>query len=155
MSEKKPDRQLTPVAIPRGPAAPPTGGWKLVADVAQDAPGFTKAWYVHRDADLFTWSDEKGIASFQFCFGKQDAEQMIAWDRDKFVAAGSVDTGESSPVKNNSPIMRAADARTARAPTEWLCVKAGLPDEVVQFVEHALGWGQSRGATDTYRFPRS
>jgi len=156
MSEKRPPSQgarLTPVAVPQ--AVDPAhdvgkADWLLVPDVAQDAPGFTKQWYAHATADLFVWTDGNGeIGTFQFCFDKEDGEQMVAWDRHRLGSAGSVDTGESDPLANRSPVMREANERTARAPAVWNAVKRGLPDELILFIERVMRWGQSRGATET------
>ncbi|MEW5851393.1 MAG: hypothetical protein AB2A00_21570, partial [Myxococcota bacterium] len=145
---RNPGGSLTPVAVPAvsaaaaGGDADPSSSWRVVQHLAQDAPGFTKSWYCHPDADLFLWTKpDEGIAAFQFCFDKRGDEQMVAWDRERPVEVGRVDGGESSPLHNRSPVLdtRSGGPRT-RAHAAWEELKAGLPAEVIRFVETALRW---------------
>ncbi|MBI5493642.1 MAG: hypothetical protein HY904_01365 [Deltaproteobacteria bacterium] len=136
----------TPLAVPVADAGPTAGpaDWREVPGPRQDAPGFTKQWFCHPRAELFVWRDADGrVGAFQFCFvDDNDAEQMVAWDRAKAGAVqGRVDSGESTPTANRSPILR-EDTSGPRTPARdrWAAVRDGLPPDLVSAVESALGW---------------
>lgn len=115
--------------------------WKSVKDVTQDAPGFVKTWFCHPEADLFVWTDAAGtLGALQFCFDKNTQEQMVAWDRGSPVTAGTVDSGETSPLHNRSPVLRQANLLTQQGPAVWARLHAGLPPALVREVEKRLGW---------------
>ena len=119
--------------------------WAMVQDVRQDAAGFTKHWLVHPKADLFVWADDRGeVASFQLCVRTPDtdAEHMAAWDRDSpQLTLGTVDSGESSPLANRSPVLRQTPTSPAAGlvGAAWPALRWGLPPALVSAVDVGLG----------------
>lgn len=69
--------------------------------------GFRR-WFTDRDFDLFVWYEDETrekILGFQLCYNKQGAQKALTWYRDRGYLHTAIDDGESSPLKNRTPIL--------------------------------------------------
>jgi len=66
-----------------------------------------RRWFSNENFDLIVWHDAAGeITGFQLCYGKPHDEQAIVWKKKKGFSHHRVDSGEDTPLKNRSPVLR-------------------------------------------------
>lgn len=71
----------------------------------------SRRWYRSEAADLYIWSGGRGeITAFEYCYRTAGGEYSVLWDIGRGFEFGGIDDGESSPLKNRSPI-RVHDGR--------------------------------------------
>jgi hypothetical protein len=84
--------------------------------VRQDEPSRERRWYQDDFFDLFVWTDAAGsISAFQLCYDRSHLERVLVWDATSGFSHRRVDDGESTPIKNMSPIM-VSDGRFSATP---------------------------------------
>ena len=65
-----------------------------------------RRWFADEHFDLIVWlADDDGIDGFQLCYDFGRAEHALTWDRSRGYRHDRVDDGESSAVKNRTPIL--------------------------------------------------
>jgi hypothetical protein len=65
-----------------------------------------RRWFSDEDCDLIIWSGHDGaISGFQLCYDKQTSERALTWRREVGFSHERVDSGETNPAKNQSPVL--------------------------------------------------
>jgi hypothetical protein len=65
-----------------------------------------RRWFSDDDFDLIIWWDNDDIISgFQLCYDKQKSERALTWRQESGFSHERVDSGETNPTKNQSPIL--------------------------------------------------
>jgi len=65
-----------------------------------------RRWFSDADFDLIVWFERLEIVGFQLCYGKQDQEQALSWQRHSGYCHSQVDNGEPSPGRHKAaPIL--------------------------------------------------
>ena len=65
-----------------------------------------RRWFSDADLDLIVWlADDGAISGFQLCYDKQRSERALTWRRESGFVHEQVDSGETNPAKNQSPIL--------------------------------------------------
>lgn len=66
-------------------------------------------WFRSEHADLYVWpeEDESGgvVGAFEYCYRKLDKEYRLNWDTRNGIRHARVEDGESSPLRNDSPLI--------------------------------------------------
>jgi len=71
-----------------------------------DDDGSPRRWFSDEYFDLIIWLDaDKNVAGFQLCYDKGGHERALTWRKGGETTHTSIDDGESSPLKNMSPIL--------------------------------------------------
>ncbi len=66
----------------------------------------TRRWFSDDDFDLIIWSGLDGaVTGFQLCYDKQKSERALTWRQESGFSHARVDSGETNPAKNQSPIL--------------------------------------------------
>lgn len=74
-------------------------------DVKQERSG-QRRWFESDEIDLVVWLDDAGSTiGFQLCFALPDGERALTWRRDSGFAHGRIDSGDHSPLRNETPIL--------------------------------------------------
>jgi hypothetical protein len=77
-----------------------------MARVRQQDPALRRRWFRDEYFDIFTWETADGrIVSFQLCYDLPSYERVLSWGHARGYAHHRVADGESSPIKNMTPIM--------------------------------------------------
>lgn len=69
--------------------------------------GFRR-WFTDEQFDLYVWYESRSarrVVGFQLCYDKQGRQKALTWYRDRGYLHTAVDDGESSPLKNRTPIL--------------------------------------------------
>jgi len=69
--------------------------------------GFRR-WFTDDDFDLYIWYADrtaKSITGFQLCYQKKNKQKALTWNRGKGFLHTAIDDGESTPLKNRTPIL--------------------------------------------------
>ena len=65
-----------------------------------------RRWFSDDDFDLIVWSDhDNAVSGFQLCYDKQRSERALTWRQKYGFRHERVDSGETNPAKNQSPIL--------------------------------------------------
>jgi hypothetical protein len=65
-----------------------------------------RRWFSDDDFDLIIWSGlDGGVSGFQLCYDKQKSERALTWRQESGFSHARVDSGETNPAKNQSPIL--------------------------------------------------
>ena len=63
-------------------------------------------WFYSDYFDLIVWYDKDSRATgFQLCYDKKGDERAFTWKEDQLPTHERIDSGESSPLKNMTPIL--------------------------------------------------
>ena len=75
-------------------------------NVSQQKDGYRRL-FSDEYFDLFIWYGEKDhdLIGFQLCYNKKYDEHSLTWNHSSGYLHSSIDTGESSPMANRSPIL--------------------------------------------------
>jgi hypothetical protein len=72
----------------------------------QDSDKGRRRWFSDEDFDLIVWSGHDGVISgFQLCYDKQKSERALTWRQAAGFSHERVDSGETNPAKNLSPVL--------------------------------------------------
>jgi hypothetical protein len=65
-----------------------------------------RRWFSDDDFDLIIWWGSGNVISgFQLCYDKQESERALTWRQESGFTHERVDSGETDPTKNQSPIL--------------------------------------------------
>lgn len=77
-------------------------------DTFQHPGEMKRRWFSDDYFDVIVWQDNAcAITEFQLCYDKNGKERAVTWTRGGGFRHNRIDTGESSPLKNQSPILLA------------------------------------------------
>lgn len=80
----------------------------------RDADG-TRRWFFDDEMDLIVWLAEDGtVQGFELCYDKSGRERAFVWRRGDRLRGYAVDDGESTPLRNDSPILVSGGAASDR-----------------------------------------
>ncbi|PIR18789.1 MAG: hypothetical protein COV48_05610 [Elusimicrobia bacterium CG11_big_fil_rev_8_21_14_0_20_64_6] len=78
---------------------------KVAQERDSDGP---RRWFSDEEMDLIVWCAEDGaLNGFELCYDKSGRERAFDWRRERGLRHFVVDDGESSPLRNDSPILLA------------------------------------------------
>ena len=74
---------------------------------ARQVPGEPlRRWFTGSDLELITWHDaDDRLIGFQLCYDRQRSERALTWRADGGFLHDAVDSGESEPDANRTPIL--------------------------------------------------
>jgi hypothetical protein len=74
--------------------------------VTQSRDTGRRRWFVDDDLDLIVWlGADSSLLGFRLCYDKCADERALTWTVNAGYQHHRVDTGESSPMKNQTPIL--------------------------------------------------
>ena len=100
-----------------------------------------RRWFSDEEMDLIVWPDaDGGLAGFELCYGKSRTERAYAWRRGGALSHFIVDDGESTPLRNDTPILKAGvgEGDRAKVLADFLARAAGLERGIVDGVSEVL-----------------
>jgi hypothetical protein len=106
---------------------------------SRGVPG-RRRWFSDDDMDLIVWYSEAGAATgFQLCYDREGRERAFTWDADSGMTHAGVDGGESTPLRNDTPILVPAGTPPTRRVLERFVESAReLEPEIVALVTRKL-----------------
>jgi hypothetical protein len=113
---------------------------KEIAAVRQDDSDLRRRWFRSDYFDLFVWESAAGeIVHFQLCYDREANERALVWKQGRGFFHDGVDTGETLPVLNQSPVF-VSDGSFAARPVRQLFEReaAGLPTPIASFISAKL-----------------
>jgi len=95
-----------------------------------------RRWIADEYFDLIVWyDDEQTIHGFQLCYDKPGRERALTWTRAGGFQHTAIDSGESRPTANRTPILIPDGAFPARdVRREFLARGTSLPPELRELV---------------------
>ena len=76
-----------------------------ITPVRQDSSTVTRRWFQDDYFDLFVWIDiENRPTRFQLCYDRQHEERALVWDGANGFLHQRVDSGETTPMRNDAPM---------------------------------------------------
>ncbi|HZF07034.1 MAG TPA: hypothetical protein VE932_22045 [Patescibacteria group bacterium] len=96
-----------------------------------------RRWFSDDDFDLVVWFSDSGvIVGFELCYDRSRVERALVWSNVGGYGHFRVDTGESTPQKNLTPILLADSALLSkdRVTAGFLEVSANLDPAIRSFV---------------------
>jgi hypothetical protein len=64
-----------------------------------------RRWFSDENFDLIVWlSPHEEIIGFQLCYDLQARERSLMWSKGRGFTQGNIDTGETDPTVNRSPL---------------------------------------------------
>jgi hypothetical protein len=88
--------------------APPalTAVLREFTQLKQEPAAGMRRWFESDGLDLVVWFDDAGaIAGFQICYDFGRGEHALTWRRNEGCFHHAIDAGDSSPLKNETPIL--------------------------------------------------
>jgi hypothetical protein len=74
--------------------------------VTQKRDSGQRRWFVDDDLDLIVWlGNDSSLLGFRLCYDKCADERALTWTVNSGYQYHRVDTGESNPTKNQTPIL--------------------------------------------------
>lgn len=111
-------------------------------DVARErGGGGPRRWFSDEEMDLIVWpAADGGLAAFELCYGKSRTERAYAWRRGGALGHFAVDDGESTPLRNDTPVLTAGagGGDRARVLADFLARAARLEKPIVDAVSAVL-----------------
>lgn len=78
---------------------------KVAQERGADGP---RRWFSDEEMDLIVWLAEDGaLEGFELCYGKSRHEHAFEWRRGGTLRHYAVDGGESTPLRNDTPVLLA------------------------------------------------
>lgn len=99
-----------------------------------------RRWFMDDYFELIVWFDgNEAVEGFQLCYDRGRRERAVTWTRAEGVGHVVVDPGEGSPLKNQTPLLRACGAFDREAILgRFEHASALVPPAIVEFVEQEL-----------------
>ena len=100
-----------------------------------------RRWFSDEEMDLIVWLAESGgIEGFELCYDKSRRERAFGWRLGGALRHYVVDGGESTPLRNDSPVLKDSDgaADRERVLADFLARAARLEIVIVESVRAAL-----------------
>ncbi|MGB1109982.1 MAG: NUDIX hydrolase [Gammaproteobacteria bacterium] len=118
---------------------------KEIKNISQKADGPKRRWFTGEDTELTIWLDSADEPTgFQLCFREADKEHALTWQTEQGLEFHCVDGGESTPLRNQSPIL------VANGQPHWPTINARFKREVEGMDENVRQWMSSH--IDKLRF---
>ena len=76
-----------------------------ITGVRQDDSGQQKRWFTSATDDLYIWTVDGELQTFEYCFDKDVSERALRWRRDFAPAFTRVDAGDHPGGHKRSPIL--------------------------------------------------
>ncbi len=71
---------------------------------------FDRRWMSDDFFDLVVWYEDSGeVHGFQLCYDRKNRERALMWKRTHGFVHSEVDSGESGPLSNDTPVLQSAD----------------------------------------------
>jgi hypothetical protein len=95
-----------------------------------------RRWFTCDSTDLYVWEDKTGVLlSFELCYDKPHAEQVLRYRSGAGFDHSRIDDGESSPLKNQTPIiMPSGQVDLMQIALKFEPVAVGIDSQVYRFV---------------------
>lgn len=74
----------------------------------QETSGGRRRWFQAEGLDLVVWFDSavpEEIVGFQLCYDVRQAKYALTWRRTRGVTHSLIDTGDTSPLRNETPVL--------------------------------------------------
>jgi len=99
-----------------------------------------RRWFVDDFFELIVWLDERsGVASFQLCYDRGHSERALTWTLANGLRHDSVDDGESSALKNQTPLYREGGPfNREEILGHFRAASSLLPETIAEFVEEKI-----------------
>ena len=90
--------------------------------------GFRR-WFSDEELELIVWYSAAGeISGFQLCYDLQGTERSFTWKKDGALKHAVIDSGEDSPLQNQSPMLFSEPA----APVEFVVAEFKTRSEMLE-----------------------
>lgn len=101
----------------------------------------TRRWFSDEEMDLIVWYDAAGaVAGFELCYDKSRTERAVTWKKGGTACHSKVDGGESSPLRNDTPILvPAPPGDCTRLLADFKARSAAIEPALVEVVRSVLG----------------
>ena len=77
-----------------------------IKNVKQEGSGGRRRWFESDGLELVVWSDVSGqVTGFQICYDLGRGEHALTWRPGGGFAHASIDAGDDTPLKNQSPVL--------------------------------------------------
>ena len=77
-----------------------------ISSVRQDEPNFARRWFQDDYFDLFLWVAPNGrVSAFQLGYDRARHERVLSWSSARGFSHNRVDTGETWPMQNMTPLL--------------------------------------------------
>lgn len=95
-----------------------------------------RRWISDEYFDLIVWYESGDqIHGFQLCYDKAGRERALTWTRNRGFLHTAIDTGESEPTANNTPVLVADGAFPVdKVRGEFIARSALLPSDIRELV---------------------
>jgi hypothetical protein len=104
--------------------------------VRQERAPLRRRWFEGGGLELIVWNDEQGgLTGFQLCHNLSDGPHALTWTLDAGYSHSRIDEGDSSPLKNETPVLQPGgqvpwQALAARFATEGVGLEPALREAV-------------------------
>lgn len=101
----------------------------------------SRRWFSDDEMDLIVWYSADGaLEGFQLCYDKSRRERAFEWRRGGSLRHFVVDDGESTPLRNDTPILKSGggEADQARVLADFRTRAAKLEPAIVAAVAAAF-----------------
>lgn len=99
-----------------------------------------RRWFADDYFELIVWfDDQEALEGFQLCYDRGRQERAVTWTRVDGLRHVTVDQGESSPFKNQTPLLHEGGAFDKDAiVSRFQCASGLLPRAIAEFVEQRI-----------------
>lgn len=99
-----------------------------------------RRWFSDNEMDLIVWyTEDDKVTGFQLCYDRGGHERAFTWKADGTMTHDAVDGGESSPIRNDSPVLvHGKEPPSANVLVDFRERAQELPHGVAELVERAL-----------------
>lgn len=86
--------------------APPPGpgGLREITGIRQHPGERERRWFTCDAMDLYVWYERTEITAFELCYDKPHRQRSLRWDHGRGFRHDRIDDGESTPLRNATPI---------------------------------------------------
>jgi hypothetical protein len=107
-----------------------------------------RRWIADDYFDLIVWYESEGqIHGFQLCYDQPGRERALTWTRDRGFLHTAIDSGESKPTANRTPVLVPDGAfPVEQVRDEFLARSGELPAELRELVLTRIGEYEARRA---------
>jgi len=106
----------------------------------QSAVEPNRRWFADDFFELIVWYDEmSNVEGFQLCYDRGHRERALTWTKAYGLRHEAVDDGESSPLKNQTPLFRkGGDFDRTDIVRRFQSASALLPRTLAEFVDSKI-----------------
>jgi len=85
----------------------PGDALREIGSVRQEDAGRRRRWFQSPDLELFVWQEADGApVAMHLCYDRHRQERALVWDARTGFAHHVVDTGETTPQRDRTPLLR-------------------------------------------------